>query len=392
MEDSIGLSKSTLRTEAVLITVLSAIAVAGLVAVFFLVARFRSWQFSLAARTYQHGTNEIRFGNASQAIEYFRSALAFDPDNFDYQFSLAEALERAGRYDEAEAYLRNLWDREPQSGSVNVQLARLAAHRDQTTDVLRYYHNAIYGIWKGDPIQNRWQARLELVNYLIAKNDVTQAQAELIAMEAGLGTDPQIRMEVADLFAKIQDYQHAFDEYRQVRQLDRKNVQAAAQAGIAAFKLGHFRTAQHFLEGALYGGDRDPIVRNMLETTWVIFSASPFRRGLSQEERVTRVRSAFQTASHRLEACMTAHGESSSNASAGTPAAAPSALQDLASQEDELKADMRRPSDLKDADLQEDAMEFVFDVEEQTQGMCGPPTGPDLALLLLGRGREVAEQ
>jgi tetratricopeptide (TPR) repeat protein len=392
MQASTALPKTSVRREAVLIAVLSAIAVVGLVIVFALVSRFRIWQSVLAGRTYQHGLNEMRFGNPGEAVEYFRSTLAFQPDDFDYQFSLAQALETAGRFDEAEAYLRNLWERQPQSGSVNLQLARLAAHRDQTTDVLRYYHNAIYGIWKSDSDRSRWEARTELVNYLISKNDVTQAQAELIAMQAGLPADPDLHMQVANLFAKIQDYEHALAEYRQVRQLDRKNVQAAAQAGIAAFKLGHFRSAQHSLEAALYGGDRDPTVRNLLETTWMIFSASPFRRGLSLQDRMARVRSNFQTAVHRLETCMAAHGESTPSASSPAAPAGPSAFQQLSTREDELKSDMRPRSALDDPDLREDVMDFVFDVEEQTETMCGPATGPDLALLLLGRSREVAEQ
>jgi hypothetical protein len=37
-------------------------------------------------------------------------------------------------------------------------------------------------------------------------------------------------------------------------------------------------------------------------------------------------------------------------------------------------------------------MDTVFDVEEKTAEECGSPSGADLALLLLGRSREAAEQ
>jgi tetratricopeptide (TPR) repeat protein len=390
MAASTPLAKPTARREAAVITVLSAIAVLGLVTVFALIVRFRTWQSSLASRTYQHGLNELQFGESEDAIQYFRSALSFQPENFDYQFSLAEALERANRFDEAETYLQTLWERQPQNGEVNVQLARLASHRHHTTDVLRYYHNAIYGIWKSDPDQNRRAARVQLVNFLIANNDVTQAQAELIAMQAGLPSDPNLHLQVADLFTKIQDYEHALAEYREVRQVDHKNVAAAAGAGEAAFKLGRFRTAQHFLEAALYGGDRDVAVRNMLETTWLIFAANPFRRGLSVSERIERVQTDFKTASDRLKNCMAAHGET--EVAPGTPPSAPTAAQQLASQEAELKPTVRRISELNDSNTREDVMDFVFEAEEQSQSMCGGASGTDLALLLLGRGREVADQ
>src|SRR5581483_5281329 len=273
MEVSRALPKQSIRREALIVAVLAAVAVAALLLVFALVSRFRDWRSTLADRTYRHGRNELAFGSAGQAIEYFRSALFFDPDNFDYQFSLAQALENAGRFDEAEAYLRNLWEREPQSGSVNVQLARLAAHRGETRDVLRYYHNAIYGIWKSDPDQNRRIARLELVDFLIANNDVTQAQAELIAMQAGLPSDPRLHTQLANLFMSISDYEHAFAEFREARQLDRQNIQPLAGAGIAAFKLGRFRTALHFLDAAVKAGDRDPEIRNMLETAELVISS-----------------------------------------------------------------------------------------------------------------------
>lgn len=384
------LAKPTARREAAVITVLSAVAVLGLVTVFALVVRFRTWRSSLASRTYQHGLNELQYGNSDEAIQYFRSALSFQPENSDYQFSLVEALEKAGRFDEAETYLQSLWERQPQNGEVNLELARLAAHRHQTNDVLRYYHNAIYGIWKTNPDQNRRAARLELVNFLIAHNDVTQAQAELIAMEAGLPQDPNLRLQVANLFIKIQDYEHALDEFREVRQLDHKNAAGAAGAGIAAFNLGRFRTAQHFLEAALYGGDRDPAVSNLLETTWLIFSVNPFRRGLSLYERIERVQNDFKLASDRLKNCMAAHGETEVHG--GTPSSTTSATQQLVAREDDLQPTVRRSSDLEDPDTREDVMDFVFDAEEQSQSMCGAATGPDLALILLGRSREVADQ
>jgi transcriptional regulator GlxA family with amidase domain len=37
----------------------------------------------------------------------------------------------------------------------------------------------------------------------------------------------------------------------------------------------------------------------------------------------------------------------------------------------------------RDPDLVEKAMDVVFDIERQTSTSCGPPTGPDLALLLI---------
>src|SRR5207302_4549467 len=148
-------SKPTAQREALVSLVLSALAIAAFAAVLGLTTRFHSWQASLAERMYGRGEHDLQTGRAAAAIEDFRSALAFDRDNPLYQFRLAQALEAEGRFDEAESYLINLWEHQPQNGMVNVQLARLAAHRQSTNRALRYYHNAIYGIWDSNPDENR---------------------------------------------------------------------------------------------------------------------------------------------------------------------------------------------------------------------------------------------
>jgi len=393
MEISQTLPKRTIRGEALIIAVLAGVAVAGLLLVFALVKRFHDWQAVLADRNYRHGINEMSYGTAPQAIEYFRSALFFQPDNFDYQLSLAQALEGAGRYDEAEAYLQNLWDREPQSGMVNLQLGRLAAHAHKTTAALRYYHNAIYGLWNSDSDQNRRVARVELVNFLIANSDITQAQAELIAMQAGLPADPKLHMQVANLFMRLPDYEHALAEFREARQLDRHSAEAAAGAGIAAFNLGRFRTAVRFLDTAVKSGDRDPNIRGMLETALLVLGSNPQAHGISLQERVARVQKNFQIAKDRLQQCMQARGE---NVSAAPPAVnsqtGGTSLQPLSARMSDLRAKLRRKTALNDPDFRDTVMDFVYDVEEDTEDACGTPTGSDLALLLLGRSEEAAEE
>src|SRR5215471_3771815 len=123
------ISQHTGRREAAVLLTFSAIAIVGGVGVFALVNRFHQWRGSLAEQLYEIGQRELQSGNPAKAIEDFRSALAFQPDNDEYQLSLGHSLEAAGRYDEAESYLLNLWERQPQDGMVNLQLARLAAHR-----------------------------------------------------------------------------------------------------------------------------------------------------------------------------------------------------------------------------------------------------------------------
>jgi tetratricopeptide (TPR) repeat protein len=361
---------------------LSAIAILAIAGVFALVKRFHHWQGSLASRLYENGQRELQSGNPAKAIEDFRSALAFEGDNYQYQLSLAEALEAAGRYDEAESYLLNLWERQPQDGMVNLQLARLAAHRHLINQVLRYYHNAIYGIWQQNPDQSRRMARLELIDYLIRDNSLTQAQAEIIAMVAGLPPDPQLLHRAAGLFMEIGDYQNALDQFRRAYQLDHNSLEAAQGAGEAAFKLGRYKTAQRYLQIAVNGGRTQ--ASDILNTVELILSSDPFRQNLPAQQRLHRTERAYEAASNRLQSCMNSHGNT------GTSNGAPSPLQKLDQQRQQLRPKLRGAA--QDPDLLDSIMNFAFDVEETADQECGLTTGIDRALLLIGRNRERVER
>ena len=233
---------STGRREFLAALVLTGIAIVAFVAVFGLVNRFRTWQSHLADRLYTQGEQALKVSVPAVAIDDFRSALSFDEDNERYQFSLAQALEADNRVEEARSYLLDLWDRKPQDGAVNLELGRLSAQQTVTDRALRYYHNAIYGLWEKDPEANRHRARVELINYLLQRNNRTQAESEIIAMQAGLPADPELHAQVAGLFARIQDYDRALDQYRHALRLGPKNAHALAGAGESAFQLGRFST------------------------------------------------------------------------------------------------------------------------------------------------------
>ena len=382
MEASPAIPRLTARRKLLVLLALSAIAIAVMIAVFTLVQQFHGWQGSLAAKVYEQGEQELQGGNPARAIEDFRSALAFQRDNYQYQLSLAQALEAAGRYDEAESYLLSLWERQPQDGMVNLQLARLAAHRGLSNETLRYYHNAIYGIWRSNPDQSRRIARLELIDYLVRENSKTQAQSEIIAMVAGLPPDPQLVDRAAGLFMEIGDYENALDQFRHAYDLDRKDVTAAAGAGTAAFKLGRYKTAQHYLAAAVDGGRSQE--RDLLETAELILASDPFRRNLTSQERVRRAKTAFEAAAGRLHTCMQSHGETDKSDQGS------SSLQQLAQQQNQLRAKLGGTA--LNPDTLESIMSFVFNVEERTEEECGEPSRLDRALLLIGRNREGVER
>ena len=54
----------------------------------------------------------------------------------------------------------------------------------------------------------------------------------------------------------------------------------------------------------------------------------------------------------------------------------------------ELKSQITASGLRRNPDLANEVMDFVFTVEDQLSIKCGPPTGKDEALILVGRLRE----
>src|SRR5882757_3406625 len=216
--------KSLSRRPHLILVGLLVLAVAAFAGVNRLVNRFREQEKALARHLYERGALAQNAGNPEAALGDFRAALSYSHDNSQYQLSLARALRDTGRTAEAETYLIGLWERTPQEGSVNLALGRLFA-------------------------------REQLVEFLEKHHDYPQAQAELITMASSLPGDSGLWMRVADLFARVQDYDHALGQYQAVLRTDPNNHTALFGAAQAAFQLGRYRTAQLYLESA---GRADP--------------------------------------------------------------------------------------------------------------------------------------
>jgi tetratricopeptide (TPR) repeat protein len=370
----------------VVLVALLVLAIFGFAAVHRLVNRFQSRQSVLAAQVFYRGLSEQKNKNYETAIADFRAALSYDPNNYTYELSLAKALVASQHYDEAESYLRGLADRAPQDGDVNLQLARLAARSSHYDAAVRFYHRAIYGLWSSDPDGNRRRTRLELVDFLLAHDQKMEAQSELIASAASLPPDPQLHRAVADRFLRAQDYQDALDQYRQAIQLDRNNVEAYVGAGKAAFQLGQYRTAQHYLQAAIEKGAQDEDAKLMLITADLVLNSDPSRPGLPPAERRHRIVVAFDQAGDRAAQCLESEAIDQSSASAADP------LRELRAQWVVLELKMHHDAIRADSTTLDDAMDNVIRIEQVTEQLCGKAQGLDLALLLIGRNREGAER
>ena len=388
------LPKLVPRSAPVILLVLTLGAITGFAAVSHLVTRYNANQQSRGRQLYTQGLTATTAGRYDDAIAAFRAALTCDPTNSQYQLSLARALRDSNdprRLDEAESYLIALWERAPQDAAVNLALARVAAHRGFIDDAVRYYHNAMYGVWNSEPDVNRNRGRIELIQFLLNKNARAQADSELIALTTSLPHDSAAHLQAAQLFMQAQDYAAALHQYEEALRLAPTTAAAMAGAGEAAYRSGNYTVAQRYLRAAVNANREDANSRQLLASTDLVLRSNPFHSHISDAERNRRIKAAFAQAEERLTECARQTGINL-NPTDSSPSSPASTLPSLQSRWTSIKPGLDHLQSSGETDLPDAAMDIVFQIEQQTAAACGPPQGLDLALLLISQEREDASQ
>lgn len=338
---------------------------------------YNAQQQVLADRWSSRGAADLVAGRFPAAVNDFRTALLYARDNAGYDLHLAQALMGEQKYDEAEAYLTSLWERDPDDGEVNLELARIAAGRNQSPRAIRYYHNAIYATWPANYEHERQKARFELIDLLLHDRAYAQAQSELIALAANLGDDPAERAHAGDLFLAAEDNDHALTEFRMSLQGDPHNQAALAGAGRAAFELARYPQAARYLRQAVDAAPSDTASASLLRVADRVLQLDPYRPGINATERDRIVVADFTAAGERLDMC---------NGSAYAAQLMP--WQTLRQKWAALKPRITPGGLRQDPDRVQSAMSLVFDIEHETTGVCGLPSETDTALQLIATMRE----
>lgn len=342
----------------------------------FLTKAFHQKEAGIAQDWFVRGDAALAAGKPREARDDFRNALIFEPQNAEYQLHLAQALAAYGQPDQARGYLINLLNQSPADGQVNLELARLAARDDRIADAVHYYHGAVYGLSE-DPIASL-NARLELCQFLIEVGDNSQAEGELTALSANVPANaPGIHTKIGDLYVRAGGFNQGLSEFQMSLRAIPENTATLAKAGSTAYRLGDFRLAESYLsrlpEKASDTGLNPDELKVMLETSRTIIGMDPLAANLSNAERAHRTAVALGDAISRVTGCLIhlpAKGD-----------------EDLRSSLDRARA-MRgsqwsERSLLENTDRIHPAIEFVFDLEEKADPVCGPPQGVDLALSLV---------
>ncbi len=387
---------STRSSQIVLAATLLLI-VAGFALTQYLVNVHRDTESSLATRWFTRGEQAMQANMPAVAADCYRTALSYDPENTQYRLHLAQALLADNRLAEARAHLGSLWEEEPADGEVNLTLARLYVKRGDYTKAVRYYSNAINGVWSEEPRGHRIATRFELANYLLQQQKLPQAEAELVALQADGPSAPADQLLLGNLLLQVDEPQRAIQAFDAVLQREPDSAQAWLGKAHASLVLADYKEAEHAISMAV---DRDPNLdeaRQQLEVVRELVRLDPALQGLSLAERSQRTAEAFQFALRRINACAAQQGialtsQSSSPASAQSAGSALSAnspaadeLQRLYAAGTQKQSSATEPALRKNPDALEPTMQFVFDVEKATASICAVTDKSDRALLLLAR-------
>jgi tetratricopeptide (TPR) repeat protein len=335
---------------------------------------FMAHRVELATRWSERGRTALAQGHAEQAVTAYRAALSYAPDEHADELMLARALGEAGRTEESYNYFMELWEQRPGDGSINLQLARLAAKKHEVQDAIRSYRASIYGTWEGDGVERRREVRLELARYLVAQKDFAAGRNELLVAGGNAPDTAAFDIKLAGLLEEAEALPDALRSYEKALAHEPKDETALRAAGRLAFALGDYAKAHRLLlRASRLGGTGVPKSAVLLEQSARILQLEPDET-LPARERVARIMTARTIAKRRLDACM---------AQPGVEAAG--SLQALSARWIGVDGTATSAVLLHDEDRQTSALQLVYDTELAADGVCGTPVGDDALLVLLAK-------
>lgn len=293
--------------EYLLLAALVAVIVVFFSATTFAARAYHRKQEQFGAMWYERGQGALRQSRPADAVLDFRNALAYSRDNDEYRLRLAQALMADHRPEEARSHLLALWEKQPGDGTLNLELARLAATWKDTPQAVRYYHAAIYGVWPEEPTSRRWQIRFELSKYLLERDtpaDTKAAQAELVALAGVLPPqDADLQMQLGTLFVRANLYPRALTAF-QAALAERPNFMPALEAASeTAFHLGDYSAARNYLLPIVTQKPKDEHFLELLNLSELVMKLDPSERGLSSQEQARRAAKDIHIATARAQKC-----------------------------------------------------------------------------------------
>ena len=357
--------------EIVQLVVLIAVATAAFVVTRAIAGNNRETNLRDAAEWYQRGERQLDAGDAGRAIDSFRRAAVKNRNEKRYVLALARALASTRQEEAARSALLALRESAPEDPDLNLQLARLAARRQDVTEAIRYYHNTLYAPWPIDQASMRRRVRLELIRFLLSHNQVNRAESELMALSTDLPNEAATHMEVGQLFALAGDHDRGLDQFQRALRLAPDDGAALAGAGQAAFHVGDYELARKYLRAAPDNVAGVKETRNVVE---LLLANDPLAMRIGAVVRRRRLADDFAYATERLTACL-------AQRRGGQPSDDELALRDEAEAFDGQLASSR----IVEEDVIESGVDLISRIERAVAQGCAPSTLLDRALILIGQ-------
>jgi len=384
------------RSAKIVLVVTLVLLVAGVAITQWLVNLHRVTEVGLAHRWFTRGEQAMQANMPQAAAECFRAALNYDRENRQYRLRLAQALLAQNRVAEARAHLLSLWEQTPADGEVNLTLARLEAHSGNVNEAIRYYNNAINGVWETAPREQRTAARFELARYLMQNQRLPQAEADLMELQADAPAEPANQLLLAEMLLQLGEPSHALQSYQLLLSKEPTDAQAWLGESKAYVALGRYSEAERAAARAVQYDAKLQGARDQLELTRDLLGLAPGLRGLTLAERARRVAKAFDAAMTRLRTCAAnqsidlvtppgANPAPAAKVTNGLAASAPNALQLLYTSGLQKQSDATETALRKNPDALEPTMQYVFQVEKAAASICPDMTMTDRALLTLAQ-------
>jgi tetratricopeptide (TPR) repeat protein len=348
-------------------------------------ARNRSMNTDIARTWYQAGQQRMKADDNTAAVDAFRNAATKDRDNPQYVLSLAAALAAADHLEEARQALLRLRTNAPENGEINLNLARLAVKIGDTAEAVRYYHNALFGMWPADETVNqRVNIRTELVQFLLARGATSQALSELLILGSDIPDTVPSHNTVGRLFLAARDSQHALDEFTTALRIDGKNPQALAGAGEASFNLADYRQARSYFQAAIVKGDTSSEVETLMMIAQLVLSSDPLAPGLRTDARVRILMADLESAGEDLRACIDRKRGDQSSISLLEPLRLET--------EHDMKTDLRASALRREPDGFRLGLNLIYRIGLATEQICGTSTPLHKALRLIASKHGAVEQ
>ena len=325
-----------------------------------------------AAMSFEAGQEALQDGRVEPAVVTLRRAVSRDPENREYRLALASALATSRLDDEAKRVLEILREAEPEDPETNVQFARIEARGVDADTARRYYESAIAGLWRTEDAEERRAVRLELIDFLVARQERDRALSQLFALDDNLPAETGVQVQVGRLFLSAGDPRQALDRFMSAVDADPDHGPALAGAGESAFELADYAAARRYLSEA---PDDEPYVVDLREVTELVLSSDPLEPRLSVRARSERLLLAFEQARASLDFCL-----------ADPVVAGRASLEALQAEgvEFDVAIAEQRNGDLRN--LVDDGVDLVYRIERSIEQRCRTPiTQLDRALLLIGR-------